>query len=78
MIVQPNLFLEEIPPLDGTTFVSGEVWRDLFHRALPKVQQIGNAILEKSKWNAFDLEQMIRVIPHMGHQNSRISDPMDQ
>jgi hypothetical protein len=71
IIVQRNLFLEEVPPLDGTTFVSGEVWRDLFHRALPKVQQIGSAILEKSKWNAFDLEQMIRVIPHVGYQNSR-------
>jgi hypothetical protein len=73
MIVQRNLSLEEIPSLDGTSFVTGEVWRDLFHRALPKVQQIGSAILEKGKWNAFDLEQMIRVIPHMGHQNSRLA-----
>jgi len=71
IIVQGNLSLEEIQPLEGTTFISGEIWRDLFHRALPKVQQIGNALLEKSEWNAFDLERMIQVIPHMGHQNSR-------
>jgi hypothetical protein len=73
VVVQRNLSLEEIPLLEGTTFASGEVWRDLFHRALPKVQQIGNAILEKSKWNAFDLERLIQVIPHMGHQNSRLT-----
>lgn len=73
ILVQQNLILEEIPPLEGTDFVSGEVWRDLFHRALPKVQLIGNAILEKSKWSAFDLERLIQVIPHMGHQNSRLA-----
>jgi hypothetical protein len=72
-IIQLNLLLDEIPPLEGTPFVSGEVWRDLFHRALPKVQQIGNAILEKNKWNAFDLERLIQVIPHMGHPNSRMA-----
>jgi len=70
LIAQPNLLLDEIPPLEGTSFVSGEVWRDLFQRALPKVHQIGNAILEKDKWNVFDLERLIRVIPHMGNQNS--------
>jgi len=73
LIIQLNLLLDEIPPLEGTPFVSGEVWRDLFHRALPKAQQIGNAILEKNKWNAFDLERLIRVIPHMGHPNSRMA-----
>jgi len=73
ILVQQNLILEEIPLLEGTNFVFGEVWRDLFHRALPKVQLIGNAILEKSKWKAFDLERLIQVIPHMGHQNSRLA-----
>jgi hypothetical protein len=73
LIIQLNLLLDEIPPLEGTPFVSGEVWRDLFHRALPKVQQIGNAILQKNKWNAFDLERLIQVIPHMGHPNSRMA-----
>jgi hypothetical protein len=70
-IVPPNLSLDEMPLLEGTSFASGEVWRDLFHRALPKVQQIGNAVLEKNKWKAFDLERLIQIIPHMGHQNSR-------
>jgi hypothetical protein len=73
LIVQPNLLLDDLPPFERTPFVSGEVWRDLFHRALPKVQQIGKVILEKNYWNAFDLEQLIQVIPHMGHQNSRIA-----
>jgi hypothetical protein len=70
LIIQPNLLLDEIPILEGTPFASGEVWRDLFHRALPKVRQIGNAVLEKDRWNAFDLERLIQVIPHMGHPNS--------
>jgi hypothetical protein len=73
LIVQPNLLLNEIPPLEGTFFVSGEVWRGLFQRALPKVHQIGNAVLEKNKWNVSDLERLIQVIPHMGNQNSRLA-----
>jgi hypothetical protein len=71
VIVPPNLPLDEIPLLEGTPFTSGEVWRDLFRRALPKVLQIGNAILEKNRWNASDLERLIQVIPHVGDQNSR-------
>jgi hypothetical protein len=70
VIVSPNPSLDEIQLLEGTPFASGEVWRDLFHRALRKVQQIGNAILEKNKWNASDLERLIQVIPHVGDQNS--------
>jgi hypothetical protein len=73
LLLQPNLLLDEIPPLEETSFVSGEVWRNLFHRALLKIQQIGNAILERNKWNAFDLEQLIQIIPHIGHQNSRMA-----
>jgi hypothetical protein len=71
LIVQPNLLLDQIPPLEGTSFVSGEVWRDLFQRALPKVLQIGNVVFGKNKWNVSDLERMIQVIPQMGIQNSR-------
>jgi hypothetical protein len=71
LLVQPNLLLDQIPPLEGTSFVSGEVWRDLFQRALPKVNQIGNAVFEKKRWSAFDLERVIQVIPHMGHPNSQ-------
>ncbi|HMK75990.1 MAG TPA: hypothetical protein VK568_07385 [Thermodesulfobacteriota bacterium] len=71
LIAQPNVSLGEIPALEGTPFASGEVWRDLFCRALPKIRRIGNAILERNKWNASDLEASIQVIPHMDHQSSR-------
>ena len=73
LIAQPNLLLDEIPPLEETPFVSGKVWRELFHRALPKVQQIGKTILERSTWKGFELECLIQVIPHMGLQNSRMA-----
>jgi len=73
LIVQPNLPLDLMPPIEGTSFASGEVWGDLLQRALPKVHQIGNAVLERKKWRAVDLERLIRVIPHMGHQNSRMA-----
>ena len=73
LIAQPSLLLDQIPPLEGTSFVSGEAWRDLFQRALPKVRQVGNAVLEKKAWNVFDLERMIQVIPQMGYQNSRMA-----
>jgi len=71
LIVRPNLPISEVPALEGTPFASGEVWTDLFHRALPKIRQIGNAVLDRNKWNASDLERFIQVIPHMGPQNSR-------
>jgi hypothetical protein len=71
LIVPPSLPLGKIPLLEGTPFASGEVWRDLFHRALPKVQQIGNAVLEKNRWEASDLERLVQVIPHVGDRNSR-------
>jgi hypothetical protein len=72
-IAQSNLRLEEVPPLEGTQFFSGENWRDLFHKAFPKLQQVANNILKKERWNAIDLERLIRVIPHMSDKNSRIS-----
>ncbi|MEW6376048.1 MAG: hypothetical protein AB1502_09720 [Thermodesulfobacteriota bacterium] len=71
LIIQTNLSLEEIPPLEGTPFFSGESWRDLFRRAIPRLQQIANNIIEKKKWNAPDLERLVRVIPHMSNRNSR-------
>ena len=71
LIARPNVSLSEIPALEGTPFASGEEWRDLFRRALPKIRQIGNAILERNKWSASDLEALIQVIPHMDHQSSR-------
>ncbi len=72
-IAQSNLRLEEIPPLEGTPFFSGEDWRDLFHKAFPKLQQVANNILKKEKWDAIDLERLIGVVPHMSDKNSRMS-----
>ncbi len=72
-IAQPNLRLEEIPPLEGTPFFSGEDWRDLFHKAFPKLQQVANNILRKEKWDAIDLERLIGVVPHMSDKSSRMS-----
>ncbi len=71
LLAQPNPALGGIPALEGTSFASGEVWTDLFHRAFPKIQQIGSAILERKKWSAPDLESLIQVIPQMGPENSR-------
>jgi hypothetical protein len=73
LILQPELRLEEISPLEGTPFFSGEIWRDLFFRAIPKLKQVANNIIEKKKWNALDLERLIQVIPHISIQNSRMS-----
>jgi hypothetical protein len=72
-ILQPNLLLDEIPTLEGTKIFSGENWRDLFYRALPKLQQGAAKILEKESWDASDLMRFIQVIPHMGDKNSRIA-----
>jgi hypothetical protein len=73
LLHQPNLTLDEIPLLEGTPFFTGENWTDLFHRALPRLQQMANRILEKKKWNALDLERLIQIIPHMSDRNSRLA-----
>jgi hypothetical protein len=71
--IQPDLQLEQIPPLEGTEFFSAENWRVLFYRAIPKLQQVANNILEKGRWDALDLERLIQVIPHMSDKNSRMA-----
>ncbi|MGD0917209.1 MAG: hypothetical protein ABSB22_12210 [Thermodesulfobacteriota bacterium] len=71
--IRPDLELEQIPPLEGTEFFSAENWRVLFHRAIPKLQQATNNILEKGQWDALDLERLIQVIPHMSDKNSRMA-----
>jgi hypothetical protein len=73
LIVQPNLSLEEIPPLEGMKFFSGENWRELFYRAIPKVQEVAKDIFEKKRWGALELERLIQVIPHMSEKNSRLA-----
>jgi len=73
LVVQPNLSTDQIPPLQGTSFASAEIWGDLFQRALSKIRQIASRILEKRGWKAMELERLIQVIPQVGHQNSRIA-----
>jgi hypothetical protein len=63
--------LEEIPSLEGTRNFSGDVWRLLFHRALPRIQSIAQEIEVKKQWDARELEQLIQIIPHMSPETSR-------
>jgi hypothetical protein len=71
LILQPNLSLEEIPSLEGTSLQPGSDWRNLFHRAIPKLQQVADKILEQGRWNASELERLIQIIPHMDSKSSR-------
>jgi hypothetical protein len=71
IIRTPHLKLEEIPPLEGTQFFSGENWRDLLHRAIPKLQQVSKSILERKQWSGPSIERLIQIIPHMSEKNSR-------
>jgi len=70
-LVQQNPSLQEIPPLEKTKYFSAEQWRTLFHKAIPRIQQIGREILTKGKWDGQELERMIQVIPHMSSKTSR-------
>lgn len=71
LITFDALPLEEIPSLEGTSFISGEGWKELFYRAIPRIHEIGKEVLERGKWEAPDLERLIQVIPHMCLSNSR-------
>jgi hypothetical protein len=73
LLHQSNLNLEQIPPLEGTPFFNAESWRELFLRAVPKLQQVANHIIEKKQWNGPDLERLIQIVPHMGDRNSRLA-----
>jgi hypothetical protein len=66
-----NLLLEEIPPLEGALFFSGDTWRDLYFRALPKLREVSGRIFEKNEWEPSELDRLIRIIPHMTDKNSR-------
>jgi hypothetical protein len=66
-----DLCPEEIPSLLGTKFFSAEAWKDLYFRAIPKLREVAGRILEKTEWDARDLDRMIRIIPHMTDRNSR-------
>ena len=71
LILQPNVSLEEIPSLEGTRYFSGDHWKLLFHRALPRIQNIAREIVGKEQWKARELEQLIQIIPHMSPETSR-------
>jgi hypothetical protein len=73
LLDQSNLSLEQIPPLEGTSFFTAENWRELFFRAIPKLQQVANHVMEKKQWNVPELERLIQIIPHMGDHNSRLA-----
>ena len=73
LLDQQNLSVEQVPPLEGTPFFTAETWRDLFLRAIPKLQQVANHIIEKKEWNVLELERLIQIIPHMGDRNSRLA-----
>ncbi len=62
---------DEIPALEGTQFFSKDQWRDLFYRAVPKLQQIARGIIEKNVWEALELQRLIQVIPHMSEKSAR-------
>jgi hypothetical protein len=69
--LRENLLLEEIPPLEGALFFSGDAWRDLYFRAIPKLREVSGRILEKREWDPSELDRLIRIIPHMTDKNSR-------
>jgi hypothetical protein len=71
LILQPNVSFEEVPSLEGTRYFSGDHWKLLFHRALPRIQSIAQEIVVKEQWKARDLEQLIQIIPHMSPETSR-------
>jgi len=71
LVLQPNVSFEEIPSLEGTRHFSGDHWKLLFHRALPRIQSIAQEIEVKKQWNARELEQLIQIIPHMSPETSR-------
>ncbi len=73
LALNPNTAPNAIPALEGTGFFTGEQWRDLFGRALPKLQQVCHGILERRKWEASEIQRLIQVIPHMSDKSSRKS-----
>jgi hypothetical protein len=71
LLSKRNLRPEAIPALEGTRPFPADQWRVLFHRALPRIQEIAKDILSKGQWHAPDLERLIQVIPHMSARASR-------
>jgi hypothetical protein len=71
LIMRSNLSLDEIPSLEAPQHFSAESWRNLFYKAIPRLQNIGRDIAARETWDATELERLIQVIPHMSGQTSR-------
>ena len=71
--LNPSTAPNAIPDLEGTGFFTGEQWRDLFGRALPKLQQVCHGILGRRTWEASEIQKLIQVVPHMSEKSSRKS-----
>ena len=71
LTLQTDLPPEEFPSLEGALFFPSEVWRDLYIRAIPKLQEVSRRIMEGKGWETSDLDRLIRIIPHMTARNSR-------
>lgn len=71
LLLKPDLALQEIPFLEGTSFIQGEAWKNLFFRAIPKIQEVAKRVLERTRWDALDLDRLVRIIPHMSDRSSR-------
>jgi len=71
LTLQTDLPLEEFPPLEGALFFPSEAWRDLYIRAIPKLQEVSRRMMEGKGWETSDLDRLIRIIPHMTARNSR-------
>ncbi len=70
LLRQKNVRREEVPGLEGTPFMKGDLWTELFHKAIPKLREVANRILTKRRWNASDLQRLVQIIPFMGERNS--------
>lgn len=71
LMVQADLSPDQIPVLKGDLFFPSDIWRDLFLRAIPKLQEVSQRILKETRWATSDLDRLIRIIPHMTARNSR-------
>jgi len=71
LTIQADQSYEEFPPLKGDLFFPSDVWRDLYIRAIPKLQEVSRRMMEGKNWVTSDLDRLIRVIPHMTARNSR-------
>jgi len=71
LMLQTDLPHEEFPPLERALFFPPDVWRDLYIRAIPKLQEVSFRVMEGKGWETSDLDRLIRIIPHMTARNSR-------